>query len=224
MMLNLSHPLCSETPVYGGGTPVLQSGKRMDRGDSCNTLEMSMTNHTGTHIDLPAHFDESGKTLTDYPPEFWFVKRVECVFMDKPEKALEGKLINFGDIQPSIGNNKNWDCEAILLKTGFSKKRESIVYWKNSPGIDPALPEFLRETFPCLRFFGIDFISVSSYANREAGRDAHRAFLCHPNPILPIEDMELSCLPETLSNLLVAPLNLKNADGAPCTVFADIGV
>jgi arylformamidase len=224
-MINLTYPFCNDTPVYGGGvSPAIRSGKRILKGDSCNTLEISLTNHTGTHIDLPAHFDTVGKTLTDYPPGFWYAEKIECLFMDMNKPFLPGELIDSVKIEQLIMANINYNAEVILLKTGFCEKRESEIYWKEPPGIDPNLPGFLREKFPMLRFFGMDLISVSSFANREAGRQAHKAFLKHSHPILPIEDMNLCRLPETLSNILIAPLYIQDADGAPCTIFANIGL
>ena len=223
-MINLTYPLCNDTPVYGGGvSPAIKPGKRILEGDSCNTLELLLTSHTGTHIDLPAHFDAVGKTLTDYPLGFWYSEKIECLFMDMNKTFLRGELIGSARIEQLIRDNINYETEVILLKTGFCEKRESEIYWKEPPGIEPNLPDFLRETFPRLRFFGMDLISVSSFANRDSGRLVHKAFLKHSHPILPIEDMNLCSLPEILSNIIIAPLYIKDADGAPCTVFANIG-
>jgi arylformamidase len=224
-MINLTYPLYNGTPVYGGGrSPVIKSGKKILAGDNCNTLEISFTNHTGTHIDFPAHFDATGKTLTDYPPGFWYTEKIECLFMDMNKTFFSGELIGILEIKHLLSDNIENDIEVILLKTGFCENRESEIYWKKPPGIDPNLPDFLRQKFPRLRFLGMDLISVSSFANREAGRLAHKVLLKHSHPILPIEDMNLCSLPETLSNILIAPLYIKDADGAPCTVFADIGL
>jgi arylformamidase len=224
-LINLTYSLCNDTPVFGGEvSPVIKPEKRILSGDSCNTLEISLTNHSGTHIDFPAHFDAVGKTLTDYPPEFWFSEKIECLFMDMDKAFLPGELIESAKIAQLIRDNINYDAEVILLKTGYCEKRKSEIYWKEPPGIDPNLPDFLRETFPMLKFFGMDLISVSSFANREAGRLVHKTFLKHTHPILPIEDMNLCRLPETLSNILIAPLYIKDADGSPCTIFANIGL
>jgi arylformamidase len=224
-MINLSYPLCNETPVYAGGiSPVVVPGKSIQKGDSCNTLEISLTNHTGTHVDLPAHFDAVGKTLSDYPPGFWYTEKIECLFMDTNKIFLPGGLIDSVKIEQLIRDDINYDIEALLLRTGFCEKREAETYWKEPPGIVPKLPGFLRKMFPKLRFFGMDLISVSSFANREAGREAHKAFLKHSRPIIPIEDMNLCRLPNKLSNMLIAPLYIKDADGSPCTVFANIGL
>jgi arylformamidase len=225
-MIILSHPISSDTPVYGGGpSPVITPGSRMAKGDSCNTLYIAMTSHTGTHIDLPAHFALNGRTLTDYDAGFWFSGKVGCVFWHPDRPPEPGTMIRPQDLEQLLEEKDDLEtgCKAVLLKTGFGANRGTELYWKNPPGIDPGLPGFLRHRFPSLRFFGMDLISVSSFASREVGRKTHRALLDHPAPILPIEDMDLTCLPKKVSNLLVAPLYLENGDGAPCTVFADIG-
>ena len=210
--------------MYGGGQPpVISFDKRIARGDSCNTLDIVMTNHTGTHIDMPAHFVEDGRTLTDYQPEFWFSNKVACIFGDLNQPPALEILIGPEQFNFLIIDEIDDCCEVILFKTGFGTLRGTEIYWKNPPGIDPDLPDYLRQVFPNLRFFGMDLISVSSFVAREKGRQTHKAFLDHRSPILPIEDMNLTDLPKTLSNILVAPLYLDNADGAPCTVFGNVG-
>ena len=69
----------------------------------------------------------------------------------------------------------------------------------------------------------MDLISISSYSDREEGRKAHHAYL-NPdtgNPVLIIEDMKLSSI-NYLKKVIVAPLLVDEADGAPCTVFGYI--
>ena len=67
----------------------------------------------------------------------------------------------------------------------------------------------------------MDLISVSSYSNRSEGRKAHQAFLKPEigNPILLVEDMKLN-IKGPFSKVIVAPLLIDKADGAPCTVLA----
>ena len=77
---------------------------------------------------------------------------------------------------------------------------------------------------------GFDFISLSSYTNRELGREAHRAFLnksfsglnkdCS-KPILIIEDMHLASLKECPNKIVVAPLRYDRSDGSPVTIISE---
>ena len=69
----------------------------------------------------------------------------------------------------------------------------------------------------------MDIISLTSRLHREEGRKAHREFLGdhYPSsPIVLIEDMSLINYKDIITNVLIAPLIVNDADGAPCTVIA----
>ena len=69
----------------------------------------------------------------------------------------------------------------------------------------------------------MDFISVTSRLNRDEGREAHREFLGNhysSDPIVLIEDMSLKNYPNYFSQVIILPLMISKADGAPCTVIA----
>ncbi|TGK30925.1 hypothetical protein EHQ13_04260 [Leptospira gomenensis] len=224
-MILLSYEIGKNTPVYGGsGFPEVTQGKCLDHGDSCNTLNLNFSNHTGTHIDCPFHFDPNGKRLTDYPAEFWFSTKVSLLDLDKKPEA--GTLIG----PEHIGTKANLldpKTEILFLKTHWGDSRSSEEYWKNPPGIAPDMSDFLRNTFVNLRIFGFDLISLSSYTNREVGRTAHRKFLNRKDPILILEDVNFLNLGSDilkLQNVLIAPLWLEGADGSPCTVFGNVGL
>jgi len=71
-----------------------------------------------------------------------------------------------------------------------------------------------------IKAVGIDFISISNLNNRALGKEAHIAFL--GNNVLLIEDMKLSCVHSNLKTVIVLPLQVEGADGAPCTVIGII--
>ena len=86
------------------------------------------------------------------------------------------------------------------------------------------MAEYLRKTFPMLRIMGFDSISLSSFANRDVGREAHKAFLENDRPILPLEDMDLGRIENksVINKVITAPMHVQSADGSPCTVFAEM--
>ena len=69
----LSHFLNTATPAYGGDKQQFSAtmAERMDRGDSCNSLNLAFSNHIGTHVDVPFHFLPDGMTLDQYDPAKW---------------------------------------------------------------------------------------------------------------------------------------------------------
>jgi len=216
MMKYLSYFLSENTPLYGNSTGIeFNVDKQINDGDSCNTMNLSFPNHSGTHIDLPYHFNSQGKTLTDYPADFWEFKQVTLV--DLSGKVSESQII-VSEMFPSLENR---DIELLLIKTGFGIYRGTDRYTLTPPGLSSELANYFRQQFPVLRCVGMDLISVSSYRNREEGRKAHHAFL-NPKegqPILLIEDMKLD-VDDPIKKVIVAPLLIENADGVPCTVIA----
>ncbi|MCO4783357.1 MAG: cyclase family protein [Candidatus Cloacimonetes bacterium] len=214
-MIRLSWTLNEKTPAYGNGDSLsLKTVKCMHAGDSCNTLQLSLSNHLGTHIDLPFHFDPKGQTLNDYPNDFFYFKNVQLETITKED----GELICKKDLQ-SIQADK--DCEILLINTGWAKKRHLKSYMMSPPGVHENCADYLRDSFPKLRVLGFDFISLSSFTNRTMGRKSHKAFLAHQRPICILEDMDLRDVKE-IDNLLISPLMIDYADGTPVTVWANI--
>ncbi len=69
MIVDLSVPISEETPVYPDDPPVgIKLWAVIDRdGYYMNVLKIG--EHTGTHVDAPAHFIPGGKTVDEMPLE-----------------------------------------------------------------------------------------------------------------------------------------------------------
>lgn len=204
----LSYFLDRSTPVYGGeeGAFDFEKTKSIARGDTANNLLLRFPNHIGTHIDFPKHFNNNGKICIDYPPEYWIFNKVgflNCSIEDVPDN-LHYLPVNI---------------ELLILKTGFSLKRGQREYWAEQPVIPAALAGVFRRSFPKLRIFGFDLLSLTSKLDRVEGKKAHIEFLIENN-ILVLEDMDLSSLTSTPDSVIVAPLQVAEADGVPCTVIS----
>lgn len=98
------------------------------------------------------------------------------------------------------------------------------MYWKESPGFDSGLADYLRERFKKIHFFGFDSISLASYKWRDIGKVVHKEFLQDEHPIIPIENMNLDMLGQKsqIHNMIISPLLVNKADGTPVTIFADV--
>ena len=211
----LSYKLSPLIPAYGSIGQKLELYKinSIAKGDSCNTFKIGMENHWGTHVDCPAHFFTHGTKVTDYPCGFWFFKKPQVVKID----AEPGQIITQNDLPDNITP----ETDLLLLKSGWGEFRGENIYSFNNPGLNPELGQWLRKNCPTVKAIGIDWVSISSFQHRELGRDAHRAFLDlkgEGNPILLIEDMNLSTDLSRLTEVWVAPLQIEEIDSAPCTV------
>jgi arylformamidase len=218
-LVYLSYPLTEKTPAYGGGQSlVVEQVRSIERGDTANGARWALSNHLGTHIDFPRHFVRDGKCLDDYPPSFFEFERVALV---DASGTAPGSVIVPGAFD---GAPANPDADMVILLTGFWRLRASRDYWEKGPVFSPDIADWLRGRFPKARVFGFDTISLSSWTDREAGRAAHRAFLDHDRPILPLEDMDLSVLSPAsrIGRLVVSPLLVAGADAAPATIIAEL--
>ncbi len=211
----LSYSITKSMPVYGGSAgPELTSLKAIDKGDSCNTWRFCLENHWGTHVDAPNHFFSNGRKVMDYPAGFWIFDNPQVM-----DVRLEpGELLKW----EVIGNHIDVDADLLLLKSGWGVKRKSDLYWRENPGIHADVGIGLRHLKSSIRAVGIDWISASSFIHREEGRAVHRAFLNQGgegDPVLLVEDMDLSANLTSLSRVLVVPLIMEGTDSAPCTVI-----
>lgn len=182
--------------------------RSIEKGDSCNKMRWSFSNHTGTHVDSPLHFVKGGKSVSDFQPQDWFFSKI---FLSNI-RVKPGYLIAPKDFRGLR------DCDLLLIKTGFETKRSKKIYRRNSPGLHPSLADFLKKKCPSIRAIGIDFISISSLSHRALGRQAHRSFLSRN--ILLIEDMKLGELAVSPQVVVLAPLRVEGADASPCTIYA----
>lgn len=218
----LSHAISENTPGYAGKKEILiERSKSLECGDSCNQLKLILSNHTGTHIDLPLHFDKDGQSLSTYLPEFFFFNKIGLLEIDLINE--DGFLIDLNNYLEKLEHIKG-DIDFLIIKTNFELNRNTSRYWEFGPGIHAKSAEVLRTKFSNLRAIGFDFLSLTSFQHRVAGREAHQQFL-HKNfgrPICIVEDMSLINLSKVPDELIIAPLLIENGDGSPVTVFAKI--
>ena len=211
----LSYPISEGMPVYGGIAHVrVDRVKSIQNGDSSNVFCFALENHWGTHVDCPAHYFLGGNTIIDYTADFWVFTKPQIISLE----VEQGQIISSKDLPADI----NADTDLVMLKSGWGKFRGNEIYYLNNPGFDPEFGLYIREHCPSVRAIGFDWVSLSSFAHRNTGREAHRNFLnplLENHPIVIIEDM---CLPdelEELSMVHVLPIRIQGIDSAPCTVI-----
>jgi arylformamidase len=210
----LSHPIGEQTPLYGGQSCIrIKKDLQISAGDVANSLLIEIPNHASTHIDLPRHFSNSGKSLSDYQPDFWFFHNVCVLKID----AMPGDII---DLRPYL-NEVLGKSDLLLLKTGFQKHRSERMYWEQNPGVSPESAGELRRRCADLKAVGMDFISVSSFQKPDIGNKAHTAFLIE-NDIILIEDMNLASVDSQLLRVYILPILIEGADGGPVTAVGEL--
>lgn len=221
-VLLLSHILDCKSPSYGNRDKFsIECNSLISQGDSANSSRwVFSSNHLGTHIDMPNHFNELGKKSFEIPFNEYLFDNV--LLVDIP--CYEARLINSSDFSAINILNAN-AIELLLIRTGYEQYRKAVKYWKDNPGLAVELANYFRLQFPYLRCVGFDFISLTSWKFREEGRDSHRAFLspvCGTKEILVIEDMALSQVMGPINRVIVAPIFVEDGNGGPVTIFAEM--
>lgn len=225
----LSYVLDENTPTYGNRNQFLVEKKSdISKGDVANDSSINTTVHIGTHIDMPYHFYDDGQTVEYFDADFWMFSKKEILFLelriDNGELIIRDKLINKLE---DIKNNSQFSIlnyKLLIVKTGICHKRKTEEFWSANYGFHPDIYDYLTQNFPNVRIFGFDSISVSSFANRELGRVAHKRFLNPRKPILLLEDMDLRYVDENTNfeEVIISPLRIANCDGLPCTVIGKV--
>jgi arylformamidase len=212
----LSHFLNNNTPTYGNSGGIdIKSDHSKDLGDSCNSHNLSMPNHVGSHVDVPYHFINEGRKIDSYEPEDW-------VF-NKPfftEYNVEESNLIIGDDLFNL-SKLDEEVDLLLIRTNFERFRGKTKYWKNGPGIAPEVGKSIKNIFPNLKAIGVDFISITSYQHRDLGRESHLELLSRD--IRLFEDLSLKYIynHSPILKVIALPLIINGGDGAPVTIIAN---
>jgi arylformamidase len=223
MLVRLSYPLSGGTPFYEGlRRPSIDPLYQLERGDACNSYYLTTSNHAGTHVDAPNHFNPGGRRISEYAPDELMFTKPAIVRVQTPDDGL---------IRPEylqgLGGVRR-DCDILLLHTGFGKYRESDpkTYVALGPGFSRGAASYIMETLPELRAVAMDFMSASSLRHEFEGAEAHRVFLgCDGysrRSVLLIEDARVPDDLKIPTSVLVVPWLMEGLDSAPCTVLAEL--
>lgn len=190
--------------VHWPSDPPVQIGRResIAGGDVANLTAVSMTAHTGTHMDAPVHFIEGGAGIDELPLDV-AIGRARVVEIEDQGAVTAAEL---GRHEPRAG-------ERLLLKTRNSAR----AWWEEDfdegfVHIDPEAAALLAEAKVAL--VGVDYLSVGGM---ESGAETHRHLL--GAGIWIIEGLDLTAVAPGDYELACLPLRLVGADGAPARVL-----
>jgi arylformamidase len=220
-MLNLSYKLSENTPFYEGlAKPSVEQIYDLGKGDACNSFYFTSSNHAGTHVDGPFHFNPAGRKIADYEPDELVFTRP--AILDTPlapsQLIAPEALAGLDAVRP--------DCDLLLLRSGFGARRgDAKTYVEQGPGFSTAAARHILDRLPSLRAVAMDFISAAAMAHMEEGCEAHRVFLgCagySDRAVLLIEDARLPADLPVPSRVIVAPWLFEGLDSAPCSLLAE---
>jgi arylformamidase len=201
---DLTAKINTSTVVYPGD-PVYRSNDvcSLKAGDAFNLCEEHLGNHTGTHIDFPAHVIPDGKTSDDFNLDSLMG---DGMIIEVPEKQ-KTITASFIKNQPILKN------DIVFFKTSNSKISKYQSYTDKYVYLEKEAALALLEKN--VRIVGIDYINIDE-ANAN-NLPVHHALLSRD--VLIIEGLELANAPVGRCRIFIAPLNIQAKDGLPARVF-----
>ena len=152
-LIDLSQPIYDGSPNCPVHPPV-RSELLRDHPDSGWRVELlTLSNHTGSHVDAPLHKVAGGASLDDIPLErFVGPARIVDLRGIGPSEPITVALLN-GKLPATIVD------EIILLATGWGDQRAKSEEWLyQSPYLDPDAAAWLVDRK--VRGVGIDHYSI----------------------------------------------------------------
>ncbi|WP_395743090.1 cyclase family protein [Prosthecobacter sp.] len=190
--------------VHWPGDPACQIKRvsRMEDGAVCNLTHLSMSAHTGTHMDAPRHFVADGLTMEQMPLEP-VIGRCRVFELDCEDQITADDLKQL----------KLAPRQRVLFKTRNSTRSWAMnEFDKDFVSIRADAARYLVEQG--VATVGVDYLSIGGF-NKD-GVETHQIML--GAGIWVIEGLNLAEIKPGYYELICLPLKLEGADGAPCRV------
>lgn len=198
---DISVPLGAGALDYPGDPPFLREAAATFDAGPFSLSRLSMSAHSGTHLDFPAHVIPGGKGACDYPLSAFLLPAVVVEVPADAAAVTHEDVLRAGDVAGA----------AILFKSGNSARglcRGGA--W--SDRYVALTPEAARACVGSeASLVGIDGPSIDRHG--EDDLPVHRILLA--NDILVLESIDLSAVPPGRYALSCLPLRIPGCEASP---------
>jgi arylformamidase len=177
------------------------------------TRKIVMGTHTGTHIDAPRHFIPSGKTVDQLDNEQLIGPATVLDFTD----FGPGMEITAKHLAKKMGTNP---ADRVLLRFDWDRFLGTMDYYNHSPFLSEEASHWLVDN-GCI-LLGMDTAMPDNPVNGKNGpKDSPNHKILLGNGVVLLEYLvNLKAIYQPTFKLIVAPLKIRDGDGAPSRVFA----
>jgi len=190
--------LSEELTVFPGDPRLrIEPVTALVRGDATNVSRISMSTHSGTHLDPPRHFNDDGLSVDQLP--------LSLLVGNALLAEVKGtKAIGRAELEqlPLRG------AERLLLKTDNSRLWDLPGFSGDYSYLTPDGAFHLVETG--VKLVGIDYLSIERL---DGGGEVHRLLL--DNGVVILEGLNLKDVTAGSYELICLPLKIRGGDGAP---------
>jgi arylformamidase len=201
--IDVSVPVHGDMVHWPGNTPVVvEPVLDLGKGDLYSLSRVSMSWHTGTHIDAPCHYVQGGATVDQFPVTAGVVSAL-VVPIRHPEAVRIEELRR----QPIRKGSR------VLFRT-----RNSTRAWRRDRFVEDYV-YVTREAASWLvkrgvALVGVDYLSVGAFLHD--GNETHQILL--GAGVWVLEGLDLSKVSPGHHDMIVMPIRVRRGDGAPARV------
>lgn len=194
----------------GDPTMSLERVSDIEQGHASNLSLLTMSTHTGTHVDPPIHFVPGGATIDQLPLEVFVGAAV----------VIDARGVRVIDAGFLDGTGLAAGTPRVLFKTDWSAR------WGSEPA--PTFPDAFTAitldgarwlTDRRVRLVGTDFISVEGMD--DPTYPVHRHLL--GAGVVVVEGLDLREVKPGGCRFTCLPLRLRDGDGGPARAFVELG-
>jgi kynurenine formamidase len=221
-VVDLSYPLGPHTPTFGGKP---QFSSREVGGPNYSVKEVELNEHTGTHVDAPAHFVKGGLSVDMLSARSLVAPAVVVDVRKQCEKEPEYR-VTAADLQAWEKKNGKIPYGALVIAvTGWSAKWADPKSYRNAddkgllhfPGFGEDAIDWLLANRQRIAGLAIDTLSVDYGASTgfEVHKKSHKAGWYH------VENLDRpERLPAKGATVVVGVIPFVGGSGAPARVIA----
>jgi arylformamidase len=199
---DISLAISPTLPVWPGDPHVtLELVSSMDRGDEVNVTQLSMSAHTGTHVDAPHHFLNDQRTVDALALEV-LTGPCQVIHLSDAVDVINAAVLDRINL-PS-------GATRLLFATRNSQLwgKNGTIFEKDFVAVSPDGAEWLVRHG--IRLVGVDYLSVAPFSD---SFPTHTILL--KAGVVIVEGLQLSQVSDGAYQLYCLPLKLLGADGAP---------
>jgi kynurenine formamidase len=223
-VFDLTHVFSPRTPVFPAFKPIQIRPKFAIAKDGFFANEITFDEHTGTHMDAPAHFVANAPTAEKLPAERFFAPLVVISIVDRAAKNADA-LLTVDDViawekrhgrLPSgafVAMHSGWDARVGYAERFLNKDAKGTMH---APGFSEEAAHFLA-TERDIVGAGVDTLSLD--AASAAKFVAHLALLGAGKYGLELL-ANLGTVPPTGATIIVGGPKHEGASGGPARVYA----
>ncbi len=209
-VVDLTQPMANGMPVMEGITPPAFHDLASVATDGYAMSQYTFVNHTGTHVDAPAHQIAGGATLDDIPLDR-LVTDALTIDLTSREPGPVGLGV-LGRFLPEVRRG-----DIVLLRSGNAANWGTDAYWHGWCYPDAAAAAALVDA----GVSGVGFDGPSADPVDSTDYELHHIWLSAGAIIL--ENLAAMDQLPARCRIVVAPLKVSGANGGPARVLALVG-